>query len=907
MKHPGGNPSTLFCEQVSTVTLLFEKWNDCERAVVMYALLKRLSFPTLKFLQFSIETNLTQNFGSQKNLNSIETNANNPKYLQKLITTYKTFPIVELSQITDKDSILYESDLYLQENEKNYNKKEDILHDILSMLPLLKPGNDEAKGIYLSLIPLAVEDTVRQIVAAELVQQIFSYLLIHPAISNDDRRSLSHWLRHLEDHIQSSFASTGQQSFYILSNPHDTPPESLNTSFSSVNGCNQNSWQAIAPPSHKQQNQVAQQLSNLTMSSQNSASSTSSSDWNLNVLQLPQNYTDERQLTNLNNVSPTQNTLGLIYDKTNQIDNNSVNHQTNEDLHVSFSKNGTEVIDFEETSNDTQIGYNSLLPNIGDHLHPTSYFMDHQMLAIKTRRSNSLTTPISSANKTEKTMNSNCSNSSENLAQFAQKPRSYSLSIESPRNSLTSSESETRLDDLKPNYLKFTTHNIGMSNIGQWLKSLRLHKYIGLFTNMTYEDMLEITEEYLQNLGVTKGASHKLALCIQKLKERFSSLSNMEAELLDNAASPSAVIEQLASIVLTPMKPVDSLSSNNVAGKFLQVLDLVTQVVIQREASTHDEECVNAVLWVLERSLHNEAFVAHTNQLKEQKFKISKLKMQFIPKTHHAKNCGNLSKTRWNSNKPRKMENNPKSGSNDRIQRKNSNDMPNFSLSSLQSQNTTISSSNPSNQQYSQESDKYQSSSAQQQQHLQQYYNTNGVTTTANQQQTVTSQQANSQYKSSSYPNFTSTSGKPSSHQQYRQHRHSLNNLIVLSANPQQQQQVTFKQGKQSPGTLNLNKKPTMGTGNSSENNKTHGPGNITSTKTIVTLDKGTCTATAGGNSTTATTTIPVSLVSSNCNVIAKDENLSMVNDKISSKNSIGDINSSLEFLCLQMTEQAIN
>lgn len=188
MKHPTGNPSTLFCEQVSTVTLLFEKWNDCERAVVMYALLKRLSFPTLKFLQFSIESNLTQNFGSQKNLNSIEANANDTKHLQKLVNIYKSFSIAELSQIADKDSILYESDLYLKDADKNYNNKEDVLHDILNMIPLLKPGNDEAKKIYLSLIPLAVEDTVRQIVAAELVQQIFSYLLIHPPISNEDRR-----------------------------------------------------------------------------------------------------------------------------------------------------------------------------------------------------------------------------------------------------------------------------------------------------------------------------------------------------------------------------------------------------------------------------------------------------------------------------------------------------------------------------------------------------------------------------------------------------------------------------------------------------------------------------------------------------------------------------------------------
>lgn len=208
MKYSNGNPSTLFCEQVSTVTSLFEKWNDCERTVVMYALLKRLRYPSLKFLLYSIENNLTQNFGSSNNLTAIDINANNPGYLQNLITAYKSIHQSALDTTTttttnttsnstvttdNNSSILYGSDLILhqqqeQENDKKYIRKEEILNDVLSMLPLLRPGNDDAKTIYLSLIPLAVEDTVNQIVSTELVQQIFSYLLIHPAISNEDRR-----------------------------------------------------------------------------------------------------------------------------------------------------------------------------------------------------------------------------------------------------------------------------------------------------------------------------------------------------------------------------------------------------------------------------------------------------------------------------------------------------------------------------------------------------------------------------------------------------------------------------------------------------------------------------------------------------------------------------------------------
>lgn len=176
--------------------------------MVMYALLKHLRYPSLKFLQYSIDNiQLTQNMmGSTSNLSTvvIDMNANNPSYLQNLLNAYKTFHLGDLvdtlssSSSSDKDSIpCYGSDFQLthcggggggNDERKLYRKKEEILHEVLNMLPLLKPGNEEAKLIYLSLIPLAVKDTLRHIVPIELVQQIFSYMLIHPAVSSDDKR-----------------------------------------------------------------------------------------------------------------------------------------------------------------------------------------------------------------------------------------------------------------------------------------------------------------------------------------------------------------------------------------------------------------------------------------------------------------------------------------------------------------------------------------------------------------------------------------------------------------------------------------------------------------------------------------------------------------------------------------------
>lgn len=64
-----------------------------------------------------------------------------------------------------------------------------------------------------------------------------------------------------------------------------------------------------------------------------------------------------------------------------------------------------------------------------------------------------------------------------------------------------------------------------------------------------------------------------------------------------------------------------------------------------------DEDSVNSLLWILEKAVHNEAFVTHANQLKENRFKISKLKMKFPPKGHYNKN-GN-SASNGNSNKMR--------------------------------------------------------------------------------------------------------------------------------------------------------------------------------------------------------------------------------------------------------------
>lgn len=115
----------------------------------------------------------------------------------------------------------------------------------------------------------------------------------------------------------------------------------------------------------------------------------------------------------------------------------------------------------------------------------------------------------------------------------------------------------------------------GMTGIGAWLKSLRLHKYTWLFAEMNYEQMLQITDEYLEQLGITKGARNKLAICIMKLNQRYDTLDAIESGLLRGTCVTVSALDELSIVVQTPMKPaMPADDDSDVASKFLRVLNL---------------------------------------------------------------------------------------------------------------------------------------------------------------------------------------------------------------------------------------------------------------------------------------------------------------------------------------------
>ncbi|CRK95002.1 CLUMA_CG008488, isoform A [Clunio marinus] len=659
----------LFCEQVQQLTTMYEQWNDCERTVVIYALFKRLPFANLKFLIHSIDHYLKQSFNTPHRLTHFEDAANAVTFLNKLIHKYNT--LINITTTSDESDFVSDYDSGSGDGKNleddlisKYTSKDEIINDLLMFLPLLRPNNEEGKRIYMQFVPVLIEDSIKHNLPIELVQQILSYLLIHPAIKNDDRKALNQWLRQLEEHIASSYSQNNVgNNFNFL--PTDNTSSFLSTASS--------------------------------ISSASSSSSALSMTWptavpqTLPVLPRPgalnQDYSDDAIQPKYPTPIGSKNAIQSIAKGSNIKPSNSIFESTDEHP-ISFSKNGKEIVDFDcEFIESSKTATSSLTSasNTNDFLTVPCLFNDHVFdyygslnggdgysddgnLA-RTRRSNSLTTPTARGDFVT-------SSSAENLSNLL-KPRSFSLSIESSRNALVSSGSDTRLDDYnKMGQMRYSnnTNHIGMGHIGVWLKSLRLHKYFWLFSNMGYDQMMEMTEDYLESLGVTKGARHKLVLCIQKLNERVPILNQMEKDLMDGSKHLKTVLDELSNIVCTPMKPINSVPyEEDVGSHFMRVLDCAFQLLMTGKfIQGCEEECSSAFNWLIDKALHHDSLEQQSNRLKEFKYKLQRLKIQFGHNKMHYSNNNKGSKMRWTSTKQIKPTNQPSSDNQPKIHRKSS-------------------------------------------------------------------------------------------------------------------------------------------------------------------------------------------------------------------------------------------
>ncbi|ERE62719.1 putative protein Smaug isoform 2 [Cricetulus griseus] len=81
---------------------------------------------------------------------------------------------------------------------------------------------------------------------------------------------------------------------------------------------------------------------------------------------------------------------------------------------------------------------------------------------------------------------------------------------------------------------------------------------------MSYEEMMTLTEQHLESQNVTKGARHKIALSIQKLRERQSVLKSLEKDVLEGGNLRNA-LQELQQIIVTPIKAYSVLQATPAA------------------------------------------------------------------------------------------------------------------------------------------------------------------------------------------------------------------------------------------------------------------------------------------------------------------------------------------------------
>lgn len=102
--------------------------------------------------------------------------------------------------------------------------------------------------------------------------------------------------------------------------------------------------------------------------------------------------------------------------------------------------------------------------------------------------------------------------------------------------------------------------NPGMKNVNEWLKNIKLHKYTELFTQMTYVDLMEVTDEKLIKANITLGARKKILTHIDKLKDRPARLRQL-IQILDDKKCPindstlENILIELTEISVSPIEP----------------------------------------------------------------------------------------------------------------------------------------------------------------------------------------------------------------------------------------------------------------------------------------------------------------------------------------------------------------
>ncbi|XP_073178035.1 protein Smaug homolog 2 isoform X3 [Lepidochelys kempii] len=402
----------MFRDQVGILAGWFKGWNECEQTVALLSLLKRVTRTQARFLQLCLEHSLAD----CTEIHIVESEANSAAVISQ----------------------------WHQES------KDKVVSLLLSHLPLLQPGNTEAKSEYMKLLQKVLAYSIESNLFIEESRQLLSYALIHPATTLDDRNSLALWLNHLEERLSSGYSGQGRGR-----------PD---TAYHSRQGSDE--WQGpvdsgMGELGHGWQEKLPRENGHLPFHSSSSVPSA------INSIGSNANAALPCQI----HPSPLKRSMSLIP--------------------TSPQAPG------EWMSPDELCARQAFIP--GDHA------------------------PLS------------------------------------PQSSVASSGSEQTEEQIGSRNT-FQEDGSGMKDVPSWLKSLRLHKYAALFSQMTYEEMMTLTEQHLESQNVTKGARHKIALSIQKLRERQSVLKSLEKDILEGGNLWNA-LQELQQIIITPIKAYSSLQA----------------------------------------------------------------------------------------------------------------------------------------------------------------------------------------------------------------------------------------------------------------------------------------------------------------------------------------------------------
>lgn len=513
----------MFRDQVSVLAGWFKGWNECEQTVALLSLLKRVSRTQARFLQLCLEHSLSE----CGELIAAETDANDPAVIEQW----------------------------------HAEPQDTVVALLLAHLPLLKPGNADAKAAYMRLLPLILSQSIEHGRHVEESRQLLSYALIHPATSMEDRSALALWLTHLEERAGrgDSLERPGQKNQpYCSGGGPKSQPYPRYGSEDRLNG-----WQQQQP-------------------------------WS------PEN----------GHLFPSSSVPAAI----NVVGTGSASAPQHSPLKRSVSLTPPTSQPLGQCGGGQGVGQVWLSQ---EDLHRAP---EHVPLS-----------PQSSV------ASSGSGGSSEPLEECLGLSRGH------------------HHDD-----------GPGMRDVPLWLKSLRLHKYAALFSTMSYEEMLGLTEEQLEAQKVTKGARHKIVISVQKLKERQNQLRSLEKEVLEGV-SLRCPLQELHQMILTPIRPFTgatetspaSTESSPAPGAHLSQLreggasggeaesggiaegDLPAQftrvmgkVCTQLLVSRSDEENLSLYLQLLDKCLLHEAFTeTQKKRLVSWKQQVQKLFRSFPRKT----------------------------------------------------------------------------------------------------------------------------------------------------------------------------------------------------------------------------------------------------------------------------------